>query len=55
VTRAEQIELDWWRRVFSTRFRRDNLPMPGVPLYAMRLRIVEDRTDREIDQFGRLR
>ena len=54
MSRQDQIELDWWRRVFACRFDRDNLPLPGVPLYGLRLRIVLD-DGREIDRFGRPR
>lgn len=35
MTDAE--ELEWWRRVFSTRFETNNLPRPGDALYGHRL------------------
>lgn len=42
-------ELDWWRRVFSTRFTQFGLPRPGSALYGRRFKIMErvDGSDGE--------
>lgn len=39
---AEAAELEWWRSVFSCRFRARNLPKPGAALGGIRLVLMID-------------